>query len=207
MAQSSTNPTAASEIDAKPATTETADANDAPVTEAESIATAGKKPRAIGTRSRNIGGPKPTTKEQTDHANSGDKANGTSREPQASKNRTQPVTSADATSPAAARAARKGTARQGDGVSNNAGNGKRRGTGATKKPKAVETKSSIVLKKLKAAKGVTVEAIVEATGWQAHSVRGFFSAVVRKKLGLNLMSETGKDGIRRYRIVETGECA
>jgi hypothetical protein len=43
---------------------------------------------------------------------------------------------------------------------------------------------------------------MEATNWQAHSVRGFLSAVVRKKLGLKLVSETGKDGLRRYRIAE-----
>jgi hypothetical protein len=63
-----------------------------------------------------------------------------------------------------------------------------------------ETKASIVLKKLQSPKGVTIEALMEATAWQAHSVRGFLSAVVRKKLGLNLVSETGKDGVRRYRI-------
>ncbi len=65
---------------------------------------------------------------------------------------------------------------------------------------ATETKTSIVLKKLNSPKGVTIEALMEATGWQAHSVRGFLSAMVRKKLGQNLNSETGKDGVRRYRI-------
>ncbi|MBX3571661.1 MAG: DUF3489 domain-containing protein [Mesorhizobium sp.] len=64
------------------------------------------------------------------------------------------------------------------------------------------SKSEIVLKKLQLSRGVTVAQIVEVTGWQSHSVRGFFSAVVRKKLGLNLVSEVGKDGQRRYRIVD-----
>jgi hypothetical protein len=51
-------------------------------------------------------------------------------------------------------------------------------------------------------RGVTIAQMVEATGWKTHSVRGFLSAVVRKKLGLDLVSEIGKDGLRRYRIVE-----
>ena len=50
-------------------------------------------------------------------------------------------------------------------------------------------------------RATTIAAIMAATGWQQHSVRGFLAGVVRKKLGLNLVSEPGEAG-RVYRIID-----
>jgi hypothetical protein len=63
-----------------------------------------------------------------------------------------------------------------------------------------ETKTQLVLKKLQSPKGASITQMMDATGWQAHSVRGFLSAVVRAKLGLTLVSEISRDGIRLYRV-------
>lgn len=62
------------------------------------------------------------------------------------------------------------------------------------------SKSETILKLLKRKRGATLAELVEATGWQGHSVRGFLSGTVRKKLGLPLVSEKGADGVLRYRI-------
>ncbi len=67
------------------------------------------------------------------------------------------------------------------------------------------SKQNAVLAKLKTPRGVTVAKLMEITGWQPHTVRGFLSATVRKKLGLPLISEIGKDGERRYRIARGNE--
>lgn len=54
---------------------------------------------------------------------------------------------------------------------------------------------------LRRAKGASIEDLMQATGWQAHSVRGAMSGSIGKKLGLNVISE--KSGtVRLYRIID-----
>ena len=50
------------------------------------------------------------------------------------------------------------------------------------------TKHHRVLALLRSQGGTTIAAIVRATGWQPHSIRGFLASVVKRKLGLNLAS-------------------
>jgi hypothetical protein len=63
-----------------------------------------------------------------------------------------------------------------------------------------QSKQDVVIQMLRRRPGVTIEEIIAETGWQPHSVRGFFSGLVKKKLKLPLTSEVGKDGVRRYHI-------
>ncbi len=62
------------------------------------------------------------------------------------------------------------------------------------------SKKDLVVAMLDAAEGVTLAQIMAATGWQKHSVRGFLSGAVGKKMGLAVVSSKPKDGERVYRI-------
>ena len=62
------------------------------------------------------------------------------------------------------------------------------------------SKHARVLEMLRSATGATIAGMMQETGWQQHSVRGFLAGMVRKKLGLRLESKK-VDGERIYRIV------
>ena len=80
---------------------------------------------------------------------------------------------------------------------------------ATKTAKAPKEKSSAardgsktatVLALIQRAKGATLAEVMEATSWQAHSVRGFISGTLGKKMGLKVESTKREDGVRVYSL-------
>jgi hypothetical protein len=62
-----------------------------------------------------------------------------------------------------------------------------------------DTKRTRIIAMMRTPAGATIATIMTATDWQQHSVRGFLAGVVRRKLGLNLVSEPTDEG-RIYRI-------
>jgi transglutaminase/protease-like cytokinesis protein 3 len=70
---------------------------------------------------------------------------------------------------------------------------------ASKPIEAGSSKQASVLAMLGKPGGATISAIMKITGWQPHTVRGFFAGTVRKRLGLNLVSDKSS-GDRSYRI-------
>jgi hypothetical protein len=61
-------------------------------------------------------------------------------------------------------------------------------------------KTTQILDLLKRPGGVTSKELMSTTGWQAHSVRGFLSGTVGKKMGLTVVSTKGEDGERTYSV-------
>jgi Protein of unknown function (DUF3489) len=69
---------------------------------------------------------------------------------------------------------------------------------------ATGSKQSRVIAMLQSPTGATIAAMIKATGWQPHSVRGFLAGVVRKRLGLKLASKTIA-GTRVYQIIRAAD--
>ena len=69
------------------------------------------------------------------------------------------------------------------------------------KPRTREnSKQAAVIQMLQRPDGTTIQQVMESTGWQAHTVRGTFAGALKKKLGLNIVSEKIATGERVYRI-------
>ena len=62
------------------------------------------------------------------------------------------------------------------------------------------SKTDKVLELLKRSGGATAQELMKATGWQPHSVRGFLSGTIRKKMGLAIKSTKNQDGERSYSV-------
>ena len=62
------------------------------------------------------------------------------------------------------------------------------------------SKAGKVLDLLKRPDGATAKELMKATGWQPHSIRGFLSGTVSKKMGLAVVSTKGEDGERTYSV-------
>jgi Protein of unknown function (DUF3489) len=62
------------------------------------------------------------------------------------------------------------------------------------------SKTAKILDLLKRPGGATAKELLKLTGWQAHSLRGFLSGTVGKKMGLTVTSVKGEDGERVYSV-------
>lgn len=62
------------------------------------------------------------------------------------------------------------------------------------------TKAAKILDLLKRPDGATAKELMKATGWQPHSIRGFLSGTVAKKMKLTVVSAKGEDGERTYSV-------
>jgi Protein of unknown function (DUF3489) len=114
-----------------------------------------------------------------------------------------------AAEPKATKTAR--AAKRGAHVAPKKGKSGKKATPAKKAPKAPKgekkggaardgSKAAKMLELLKRPGGVTSKELMKATGWQPHSVRGFLSGTIGKKMGLTVTSTKSEDGERNYSI-------
>jgi hypothetical protein len=113
------------------------------------------------------------------------------------------------TAPAEPKAGKKATAgaRRGHVAAKKAKSGKK-ASPAKKEPKSAKkaarardgSKTAKVLELLRRPGGVTAKELMKVTGWQPHSVRGFLSGTVGKKMGLTVTSAKAEDGERTYTV-------
>lgn len=71
---------------------------------------------------------------------------------------------------------------------------------ATSRPIRPGTKLAAIIDAMRHPGGATIAQMMAGTGWQAHTVRGAISGMVRKRLGYEVVTEKGADGQRAYRI-------
>ena len=101
-----------------------------------------------------------------------------------------------------------GVAKRARNVAPKKGKPGKKATAAKKAPKTAKkagaardgSKSAKVLDLLKRPDGATLKELMKATSWQAHSVRGFLSGAIGKKLGLTVESAKSEDGERTYSL-------
>ena len=72
--------------------------------------------------------------------------------------------------------------------------------GATSRTIRPGTKLAAIIDAMRSPGGATIVQMMTGTGWQAHTVRGAISGMVRKRLGYEVVTEKGADGQRAYRI-------
>jgi hypothetical protein len=77
---------------------------------------------------------------------------------------------------------------------------KRKPRAATGTKESKASKKGQMIELLKRPDGVTLQDLMSASGWQAHSVRGFLSGAVSKRMGLQVDSTKRDNGQRVYRI-------
>ncbi len=70
----------------------------------------------------------------------------------------------------------------------------------TTRPIRPATKLAAIIDAMRRPGGATIAQMMASTGWQAHTVRGAISGMVRKRLGYEVVTEKGADGQRAYRI-------